>query len=157
MFRDERSGEMTMASVIDEQLPQVKWVGVMHEGVPCRRSDLDACIKFYQDVLGLKLLPRPARLDEIMGYKPSGAALRDAEDKAQLHLIAKDDEVTPGPSAAMSPPGRHTAWLVKDLNVFRARLTKLDIKFDQIDGIVASDQVFVKDPSGFTWEFQERR
>ena len=49
-----------MASVIEEQLPQVKWVGVMHEGVPCRRSDLDACIKFYQDVLGLKLLPRPA-------------------------------------------------------------------------------------------------
>ncbi len=146
-----------MASVVDEQLPQVKWVGVMHEGVPCRRSDLDACIKFYQEVLGLKLLPRPARLDEIMGYKPSGAWLGDAEDKVQFHLIAKDDEVMPGPNAAMSPTGRHTAWVVKDLNVFRARLKKLGIKYDQIDGVVASDQVFVKDPSGFTWEFQEQK
>ena len=39
-----------MASVIDEQLPQVKWVGVMHEGVPCRRSDLDACIKLSNQI-----------------------------------------------------------------------------------------------------------
>ena len=146
-----------MASVIEEQLPQVKWLGVMHEGVPCRRSDLDACIKFYQDVLGLKLLPRPARLDEIMGYKPSGAWLGDAEDKVQFHLIAKDDEWCPGGDAAMSPTGRHTAWMVESLDVFRARLKKLGIEFNQIDGVVASDQLFVKDPSGFTWEFQEVR
>ena len=104
---------------MDQQLPQVKWVGVMHEGVPCRRSDLDACIRFYQDVLGLKLLPRPARLDEIMGYKPSGAWLGDAEDKVQFHLIAKDDEVMPGKdlnafargcAISASSTTRSTAW-----------------------------------------------
>ncbi|HUQ73089.1 MAG TPA: VOC family protein [Burkholderiales bacterium] len=138
-------------------LPDVKWVGVMHEGVPCRRSDLDACIKFYQEVLGLKLLPRPARLDEIMGYKPSGAWLGDADDKVQFHLIAKDDEVMPGPDAARSPTGRHTAWLVKDLNALRARLRELGMDYNEIAGVVASDQLFVKDPSGFTWEFQEVR
>jgi catechol 2,3-dioxygenase-like lactoylglutathione lyase family enzyme len=144
---------------MDQQakLPQLKWVGVMHEGVPCRRKDLDACIQFYQQVLGLKLLPRPPRLDEIMGYKPSGAWLGDEDDKVQFHLIAKDDECMPGAAAAMSPTGRHTAWLVKDLNALRARLRSLDIQYNQIDGIVASDQVFVKDPSGFTWEFQEPR
>ena len=37
----------------------------------------------------------------------------------------------------------------------RGRLRQLGIHFDQIDGIVNSDQLFVKDPSGFTWEFQE--
>ena len=52
-----------MASVMQQKLPDLKWVGVIHEGVPCRRKDLDACIKFYQEVLGLKLLPRPKRLD----------------------------------------------------------------------------------------------
>ena len=67
---------------MEQPLPEVKWVGVMHEGVPCRRKDLDA---------------------------------------------------------------------------FRARLKQLGIKYDQIDGVVASDQVFVKDPSGFTWEFQEKK
>src|SRR3954465_476233 len=118
MFRDERSGEMTMASVIDEQLPQVKWVGVMHEGVPCRRSDLDACIKFYQDVLGLKLLPRPARLDEIMGFNPGGARPGEAEDKWHFHLTAKNEKVRPGATRPMWAPARHTAWVVKDLNAF---------------------------------------
>ena len=142
---------------MDRELPQVKWVGVMHEGVPCRRSDLDACIRFYQDVLGLKLLPRPARLDEIMGYKPSGAWLGDEDNRVQFHLIAKDDEVMPGADARRSPTGRHTAWMVKDLNALRARLKQLGIPYDQLDGVVASDQVFVKDPSGFTWEFQEQK
>jgi catechol 2,3-dioxygenase-like lactoylglutathione lyase family enzyme len=149
-----------MASVVTGQpakLPEVRWLGVMHEGVPCRRKDLDACIRFYQEVLGLKLLPRPARLDEIMGYKPSGAWLGDEENKVQFHLIAKDDEVMPGGEAPTSPTGRHTAWLVNDLNALRARLTELGIRYDQIDGIVNSDQVFVKDPSGFTWEFQEAK
>lgn len=140
-----------------EAQPNLKWLGMVHEGVPCRRADLDACIRFYQEVLGLKLLPRPARLDEIMGYKPSGAWLGDEDNKVQFHLIAKDDELMPGPDARMSPTGRHTAWLVQDLGVLRQRLDKLGIKYDQLAGAVASDQVFVKDPSGFTWEFQEVR
>ena len=148
-----------MATVMPQQakLPEVKWVGAIHEGVPCKRKDLDACIQFYQEVLGLKLLPRPAKLDELMGYKPSGAWLGDEDDKVQFHLIAKDDECMPGSGAAMSPTGRHTAWLVKDLNVLRARLRGLGIEYSQIDGVVNSDQLFVTDPSGFTWEFQEAR
>lgn len=148
-----------MASVVPQQarLPEVKWLGMIHEGVPCRRRDLDACIRFYQEVLGLKLLPRPAKLDELMGYKPSGAWLGDEDNKVQFHLIAKDDECMPGSGAGMSPTGRHTAWLVKDLNVLRARLRGLGIEYSQIDGVVNSDQLFVTDPSGFTWEFQEAR
>jgi catechol 2,3-dioxygenase-like lactoylglutathione lyase family enzyme len=148
-----------MASVISQQakLPQVKWLGVIHEGVPCRRKDLAACLQFYQQVLGLKLLARPARLDEIMGYSPSGAWLGDEDNKVQFHLIAKDDEWCPGPEAAISPTGRHTAWIVQDLNALRARLRELGIKHHQLDGVVASDQVFVQDPAGFTWEFQEPR
>ena len=74
-----------------------------------------------------------------MGYKQSGAWLGDADDKVQFHLIAKDDEWCPGADAAMSP------------------LRELGIKYNQLDGVVASDQVFVKDPAGFTWEFQKPR
>ena len=146
-----------MVSVMQEKLPELKWVGAIHEGVPCKRKDLAACIQFYQEVLGLKLLPRPAKLDEFAGYSPSGAWLGDEENKVQFHLIAKDEEWCPGPEAAMSPTGRHTAWMVQDLNAFRARLRELGIQYSQLDGVVASDQVFVKDPAGFTWEFQEPR
>src|SRR2546428_1732439 len=32
--------EHRMASVIQEQLPELKWVGAIHEGVPCKRKDL---------------------------------------------------------------------------------------------------------------------
>lgn len=146
-----------MSSVMksEAKLPEVKWLGAMHEGVPCKRKDLEACIRFYQEVLGLKLLPRPKRLDEIMGYTPSGAWLGDEDNRVQFHLIAKDDEWCPGADAPMSPTGRHTAWRVKDLDAFRARLRELGVKYDQLDGVVASDQVFVKDPAGFTWEFQQ--
>ena len=47
--------------------------------------------------------------------------------------------------------------LLDDVCKFANGLRKLGIKYDQIDGVVASDQVFVKDPSGFTWEFQEQK
>ncbi len=144
-----------MASTVSQQ---TKWVGAIHEGIPCKRKDLDACIRFYQEVLSLKLLPRPsAKLDQIVGYSPSGAWLGDEDNKVQFHLIAKDDELIPGPDAPASPTARHTAWMVQSLDALRARLREQGVKYSQIDGVVNSDQVFVQDPSGFTWEFQEPR
>ncbi len=47
--------------------------------------------------------------------------------------------------------------MVQSLDALRSRLRELGIKYNQLDGVVASDQVFVKDPAGFTWEFQEPR
>ena len=45
--------------------------------------------------------------------------------------------------------------MIQDLDAFRARLRERGVKYSQLDSVVASDQVFVQDPSGFTWEFQE--
>ena len=73
----------------------------------------------------------------------------------QFHLIAKDDEYTPGAEAGAHPAGRHTAWMVKDINVFRARMKTLGVHFSEISSLICAPQVFIVDPSGHTWEFQE--
>src|SRR5579875_260442 len=130
--------------------PSVGFVGVIHEGVPCKVKNLEACVKFYQQPLGLRLLPRPKALDDI----GPGAWLSDAENRIQVHLIAKDDEYSPGPDARMAPAGRHTAWMVQDIDVLRARLRAVGIHFEEVSNLVGAPQVFVQDPEGHTWEFQ---
>ena len=95
----------------------------MHEGIPVDNVNLDACIKFYTEVLGLKLLKRPKALDDI----GPGAWLTDQAEKVQFHLIASDNEQTPGADAGYHPAGRHTAWMVKDISAFRARMTALGV------------------------------
>ena len=42
-----------------KNIPKLQWVGSMHEGIPVATDNLDACIKFYPEVLGLKLLVQP--------------------------------------------------------------------------------------------------
>lgn len=141
-----------MATVTAEQkaAPSIAFVGLIHEGVPIARSNLDACIKFYTEVLGMRLLPRPKALDDIA----PGAWLGNEENTVQFHLIAKDDELRPRPGAPASPAGRHTAWRVKDLDAFRARMRALGIHYDEIGNLIGDAQVFVQDPEGHTWEFQ---
>jgi len=143
---------MSMATVLEQtaEVPALDFIGLIHEGVPCTRANLDACIKFYLEVLGLKMLPRPKALDDIV----PGAWIGDADNRVQFHLIAKDDEYSPGPQAKMSPAGRHTAWMVKDIDAFRARMRALGVHYDEVSNLIGSAQVFVKDPAGHTWEFQ---
>jgi catechol 2,3-dioxygenase-like lactoylglutathione lyase family enzyme len=131
-------------------IPAVGFVGVIHEGVPVSRSNLEASVQFYCNVLGLKLLPRPKALDDL----GPGAWLGDEQGAVQFHLIAKDDELRPGPDARIAPAGRHTAWRVRDIDAFRDRLRKLGIYFEEIGSLIGQAQVFVKDPEGHTWEFQ---
>ena len=71
------------------------------------------------------------------------------------HLIVTEKDYIPGPEAPMTPTGRHTAWMVKDLNLFRERMKALGVEYRELKGIISSDQLFVKDPEGHTWEFQE--
>lgn len=130
--------------------PAVEFVGMMHEGVPCKREDLETCVTFYTEVLGLKLLPRPKALDDLV----PGAWLSDPDDRVQFHLIANDVDYSPGPGAKASPAGRHTAWMVKDIGAFCDRLTAMDVAWSSIDSLLGVPQVFVTDPAGHTWEFQ---
>jgi catechol 2,3-dioxygenase-like lactoylglutathione lyase family enzyme len=132
--------------------PTIDFVGVMHEGVPVGTKNLDACIKFYVEVLGLRQIPRPKALDEI----GRGAWLEDAAKRVQFHLIASDAEQRPLPGCKIAPAGRHTCWIIQDVAAFRARMTSLGVHFEEIGSLVGRPQLFVQDPEGHTWEFQER-
>ena len=68
-----------------KNIPKLKWVGSMHEGIPVATDNLDACIKFYPEVLGL--LVRPRTLDK---FSPN-AWLEDEDNTVQFHLIANDN------------------------------------------------------------------
>ena len=72
-------------------IPKLKWVGSMHEGIPVATDNLDACIKFYPEVLGLKLLVRPKALDKL----GQGAWLGVEDDTVQFHPIANDNTLIP--------------------------------------------------------------
>jgi catechol 2,3-dioxygenase-like lactoylglutathione lyase family enzyme len=128
----------------------MEFMGMMHEGVPCRRQDLEACIKFYTEVFGLRPLPRPKALDDL----GPGAWLADPENRVQFHLIANDVDHSPGPGAKATPAGRHTAWMVKDIDAFCARLKVLGVPYSSLSSLIGAPQVFVTDPAGHTWEFQ---
>jgi glyoxylase I family protein len=129
-------------------LPALQYLGPIHEGIPVR--NLEESVKFYTEVLGLRLLPRPP-------LPGPGAWLGDADNTVQFHLIVTEKDYRPGPDAPISATGRHTAWMVKDLDAFRARMRALGVTYREAKGYIASDQVFVKDPEGHTWEFQEPR
>lgn len=131
-------------------VPSISFVGLIHEGVPVALKNLDACVKFYTEVLGMKLLPRPKALDEIV----PGAWLGNEDNTVQFHLIAKDDELRPRDGAPPAPAGRHTAWRVRDLDAFRARMKALGVRYEEIGNLIGDAQVFVQDPEGHTWEFQ---
>jgi catechol 2,3-dioxygenase-like lactoylglutathione lyase family enzyme len=144
---------MTTATAASAEAPALDFVGVMHEGIPVSLKNVDACIKFYVDVLGLKLLPRPKALDDL----GPGAWLTDRHDRVQFHIIGTDRDYRPGADAPISPTGRHTAWMVANLDAFRARLGALGVHYDEVKGLIGSGsaQLFIKDPEGHTWEFQE--
>jgi catechol 2,3-dioxygenase-like lactoylglutathione lyase family enzyme len=130
--------------------PAFTFVGFIHEGVPCAVANLPACVRFYTEVFGLKLLPRPKALDDI----GPGAWIGNDENTVQFHLIAKDDELRPGSGAAVAPAGRHTAWRVADIDAFCARMTALGVPWSAQSNLIGEPQVFVQDPEGHTWEFQ---
>ncbi len=129
-------------------LPKPGFLGALHEGIPV--GNLEAAIRFYTEVLGLKLLPRP----KLPG---PGAWLGDEDNTVQFHLIVSENDYRPGPDAPISATGRHTAWMVKDLRALRERLKALGVPYQELSGVIASDQLFLKDPEGHTWEFQEPR
>ena len=130
--------------------PDISWIGCMHEGIPVATENLDACIKFYLEVLGLKLLARPKTLDQ---FGP-GAWLADKDNTVQFHLIANDEILLPGQGTQIDPMSRHTAWKIKDVDALRNRLSALEIEFTEISSLLGAAQIFVLDPQGFTWEFQ---
>jgi glyoxylase I family protein len=117
----------------------------LHEGFPVK--DAEASLKFYTDVLGLQVLPRP-------NIGP-GYWVGTTDRKVEFHIIQTDTQYIPGPDAIPAAQARHTAWLVDSLEDLRQHLSGLGVAFREQKGRVGADQVFVVDPDGHTWEFQE--
>jgi catechol 2,3-dioxygenase-like lactoylglutathione lyase family enzyme len=119
----------------------------IHEGFPVK--DADVSLKFYTDVLGLKVLTnRPAALG-------AGYWVGTDDGITQFHIIQSDKDYIPGPNAPMNPTGRHTAWYVQDIDGLRARLDEFGIEHSEISTLIGALQLFCKDPDGHTWEFQQ--
>jgi glyoxylase I family protein len=117
----------------------------LHEGFPVK--DAEVSLKFYTEVLGLKVLPRP-------NIGP-GYWVGTEDKRVEFHIIETDKQYIPGPDAVPAAQARHTAWLVDSLEELRQHLDRLGVSYRETKGLVGADQVFIVDPDGHTWEFQE--
>ena len=117
----------------------------LHEGFPVR--DAEVSLKFYTEVLGLEVLPRP-------NIGP-GYWVGTPDKRVEFHIIETDSQPIPGPDAQPAAQARHTAWMVDSLETLRTHLERLGVPYREQKGRVGADQVFIVDPDGHTWEFQE--
>lgn len=102
-------------------------------------ADLAVSDAFYENVLGLKKIERPA-------FPFPGSWFRLGDDQ-ELHLIARPIE------GELQPRERHWALKVDDLDAFVAHLQQKNIEFTgpkpRPDGV---RQVFLRDPDGHVIE-----
>jgi catechol 2,3-dioxygenase-like lactoylglutathione lyase family enzyme len=117
----------------------------LHEGFPVK--DAEVSLKFYTEVLGLMVLPRP-------NIGP-GYWVGTEDKRVEFHIIETEAQYIPGPNAQPAAQARHTAWLVDSLEELRNHLSSLGVAYREQKGRVGADQVFIVDPDGHTWEFQE--
>jgi len=108
-------------------------------------SDLDASCRFYEQVLGLTKIDRPAFDFEGAWYELSPAAQQSP--RQELHLIARP------PENAMPPRECHIALLVESIERAEARLRSCGALFQppkrRPDGAI---QIFLRDPDGHVIE-----
>ena len=117
---------------------------IQHEGIPVK--DLDRSRAFYEGVLGLRPIPRPA-------FGP-GIWLADASGVPQIHLIVSQADV-PGEDAKPDPTGRHTAFLVEDYDELKRRFDAHGVRYREMtDSPARVAQLTCVDPDGHTLEFQ---
>ena len=104
-------------------------LGVHH--VSINVDDLDACLDFYVEKLGLEVLPRPD-----FGFP--GAWLRTGGQ--EVHLIQVEDHA--------APKGQHFAFKVTDLDAIREALDKEGIEVSKPFELPGGRQSFMHDPAG---------
>src|SRR5438105_15406054 len=91
----------------------------LHEGFPVR--DAEVSLKFYTEVLGLKVLPRP-------NIGP-GYWVGTEDRRVEFHIIETDSQYIPGPGAEPAAQARHTAWMVDSLEHLRLHLDSLGVAY----------------------------
>jgi predicted enzyme related to lactoylglutathione lyase len=95
---------------------------------------------FYQDVLGLRRIPKPAALD------PAGAWF-DVDGYAQVHLSERDGE---------RHPDSHFALVVDDLDATLRRVADAGAPWTEQDDVFGGRRGFTRDPAGNRIELLER-
>jgi catechol 2,3-dioxygenase-like lactoylglutathione lyase family enzyme len=101
--------------------------------------------KFYEDLLGLTPLERPANTDS----GQPGAWYQCGVQ--QLHLTTEKDA-----SAVNKKSRRHPAFRVADLEALRARLQQAGVEIIAGNRFPGQERFFVRDPWGNRLEFVER-
>lgn len=113
--------------------------GIHHINIGCRESDLPAIEKFYCDVLGLKVGYRP--------NFPSGGLWLYCGDHPLVHVVTRFKPDWQGLDEGRSSYD-HTAYDVKGVAEFRARIKKMGIPCEEQNVPNAGFQMFLRDPVG---------
>ncbi len=117
----------------------MKLAGVHH--VSLNVDDAEKTGRFYIDVLGLEVLPRPE-----LGFP--GYWLKSGSQ--EIHLIQVKDHRVPG--------GEHFAFQVEDIDEVCRELRERGVKVSPPMQIpMAGKQAFLRDPSGNLVELNEPR
>lgn len=125
-----------------------------------RSTDLDACQRFYEDVVGLTVGPRPA-----FSFPGLWLYAGDTSDysKAVVHIIGRDrndgrglDEYL-GTGSDPGPAGTgvvdHVAFFATGLTAMRDKLRRLGVEArERTVPDLGLHQLFVEDPNGVTIE-----
>jgi len=117
----------------------IKVKGFSHSAV--RISDADKAIAFYENVLGLKKLPRP--------NFPFGGAWYGVGANA-IHLISSENR-----GRKPDPLGAHIALDVEDFDETKKSLKEMGIEFlEAPSNMGAGRQLWILDPDGNTVELR---
>ncbi len=101
--------------------------------------DVEACIGFYTDILGLEVLPRP-------DFGLPGAWL-DSGNGIQIHLIEDPDYD--------APSGPHVAFETHDIDAEVDRLRSCGVNVSGPIELNGTRQSFFEDPSGNQFELNQ--
>ena len=110
-----------------------------------RTGDLDATRRFYTDVLGLSVGPRPA-------FTFPGLWLYGGRD-AVVHVVGVESTGAPGPEDNATGRLDHVAFMASDIEAMRERFRASGVTFqERVVPTLNLEQLFVRDPNGIKIE-----
>jgi len=112
-----------------------------HVAVPTR--DPPRCADFYESVLGMQPMPRPA-------FTFGGAWLYHAQGKMQMHIIEHESAL--GERGPIDTLAQHFAVEVGDLDEAEQRLKEHGVCYQRQINAGGFQQIFFQDPDGNTIE-----